>query len=71
MFSTAVCIKMGYVYKNYMVNMKVSNSKLKRRAIAMLTEITDLDADSIETLLNENDWSVRDALKAYFENTKG
>lgn len=67
MFSTAVCINMGYVYKNYMVNMKVSNSKLERRAVSMISEITGYSAGKAKELLTANNWSVRDALKTYFE----
>lgn len=67
MFSTSVCIKMGYVYKNYMVNMKVSNRKLRARAIKMITEITDMEAVAAEELLVRYDWSVKEALKSYFE----
>jgi len=67
MFSTAVCINMGYVYKNYMVNMKVSNQKLRKRAITMMIEITGMDAQKAEELLIENDWDVKTTLKAYFD----
>lgn len=67
MFSTAVCINMGYVYKNYMVNMQVSNSKLRKRAISMIEEITCVSADRAEKLLEDNNWIVRDALEAYFK----
>ena len=67
MFSTAVCIKMGYVYQNYMVNMVVSNSKLMRRAVSMVCEITGLESGASEKLLQQNDWSVRAALWAYFQ----
>lgn len=64
MFSTAVCIKIGCVYKNYMVNMKVSNRKLRQRAIDMITEITEIEPTKAEEMLALNDWSVKDALKA-------
>ena len=67
MFSTSVCIKMGYVYKNYMVNMKVSNRKLRARAIKMVMEITGVDEAFAEKLLTEHNWQIKDALKSYFE----
>jgi len=66
MFSTAVCIKLGCVYKNYMVNMQVSNSKLRKRAIAMVKDITSLAPDDAEALLEAHEWIVKEALKAYF-----
>ena len=67
MFSTAVCIRMGYVYQNYMVNMKVSNRKLRQRAITMVVEITEMDESSAEALLERYEWNIREALKAHFE----
>lgn len=63
MFSTAVCIKLGYVYKNFMVNMKVSNSKLERRAVAMIVEITEVSETEAKEFLVKNDWVIRDAIK--------
>lgn len=62
MFSTAVCIRLGCTYRNYMVNMNVSNSKLKNRAIGMVMEITGMDAAEAEARLAEHNWSVRDAV---------
>lgn len=70
MFSTAVCVKMGYVYQNYMVNMKVSNQKLKKRAITMVCEITELCETDAETLLTAHNWDVRHACTAYFKAEK-
>lgn len=67
MFSTAVFIKMGYVYQNYMVNMVVSNSKLKGRALSMLMDITELDEKDAEQLLAENEWSVQKAIKSFLK----
>lgn len=65
MFSTAVCIRIGCTYRNYMVNMKVSNSKLKYRAIGMVMEITGMDAKTAETCLQAADWSVKKVLQQY------
>jgi N-acetylmuramic acid 6-phosphate etherase len=39
LFSTAVMITMGRVYRGLMVDMRVSNAKLRRRAEAMVSEI--------------------------------
>lgn len=64
MFSTAVCIKLGYVYQNFMVNMTVSNSKLEKRAITMVSTITGLDEEASIKALKEHDWSVYEAVKA-------
>lgn len=63
MFSTAVFIKLGYTYKNYMVNMTPTNTKLRARAVSMLCEITGMDADAAEKRLEAHGWSIREALK--------
>lgn len=68
MFSTAVCVKMGYVYKNFMVNMQVSNSKLERRAISMICEITGKNAEFALDLLQKNNMHVKTALEYYFKH---
>jgi len=65
MFSTAVCIKLGYVYKNYMVNMTISNRKLRARGIAMVSAITGLDENAAEKLLEEHNLDIAKAVKAY------
>lgn len=70
MFSTAVCIRMGYVYQNYMVNMKVSNRKLRHRAVTMVAEITGESREAAEALLVQHGWEIRAALEAYFDKGK-
>ena len=64
MFSTAVCIKLGFVYKNYMVNMVTSNRKLRKRAVTMVCEISDINETQAENMLEDNNWSVYNVLKA-------
>ncbi len=63
MFSTALFIKLGCTYKNYMVNMTPSNSKLRRRAVNMLVEILETDENRAQNLLEKHDWSIKNALK--------
>lgn len=65
MFSTAVCVKMGYTWQNYMVRMKPSNSKLKKRAIAMVCEIHDIKPSTAEELLIAHDWDIHASLLDY------
>jgi N-acetylmuramic acid 6-phosphate etherase len=38
-FSTAVMVKLGRVYRGLMVNMRASNAKLLRRAVVMVSQI--------------------------------
>lgn len=67
MFSTAVFVRMGYVFGNYMVNMKVSNSKLRRRAVSIVTALTGLDEAGAIALLEQHDFFVRGALESFFQ----
>ena len=70
MLSTTVCIKLGHVMGNYMVNMTVSNEKLQKRAVGMISDLCEVDADTALTLLNENGKNVKAAVRAYFEGKK-
>ncbi|MBO5415984.1 MAG: N-acetylmuramic acid 6-phosphate etherase [Clostridia bacterium] len=65
MISTAVMIKLGHVYENMMINLRPSNIKLRDRMIRILREITELPYDECEVLLEENDFSLRQALEAF------
>ncbi|WP_202410164.1 N-acetylmuramic acid 6-phosphate etherase [Pontibacillus yanchengensis] len=42
MISTTVMIKLGKVYRNLMVNVQASNEKLRKRAISIIQELTDV-----------------------------
>jgi len=44
-------VKSNKVYKNYMVDLKVSNKKLKFRAISIISEITKLNNKKSSSLL--------------------
>jgi N-acetylmuramic acid 6-phosphate etherase len=43
-FSTAVMMRLGHVYRGRMVSMRVSNRKLQARAIAMVADLAAVDA---------------------------
>ena len=64
MFSTTLFIRMGCTYKNYMVNMVPSNVKLRARAISMVCDILQLDAERAEALLEKYDWNIKEAIKS-------
>lgn len=51
MLSTGAMVKMGYVYSNLMVNMRLINEKLVERGIGIMETLTDVDrAAALETL---------------------
>ena len=67
MISTAVMVKLGHVYENMMINLRPSNIKLRDRMIRILRDITALPYEDCEALLEQNGFSLRDALQAFEE----
>ena len=43
LFSTAVMLRLGRVYKGFMINMRVSNQKLQGRAVEMICEVARVE----------------------------
>jgi N-acetylmuramic acid 6-phosphate etherase len=62
MISTAVMIKLGYVYGNLMVNVQPSNRKLERRAIRIIQQLTGTSPERAAELLEQSGCSVRTAI---------
>ncbi len=67
MISTAVMVKLGHVYENMMINLKPSNLKLRDRMIRIVVEITGVDYQTAEKLLDSNGFVIRKAVKAFEE----
>jgi len=67
MISTAVMVKLGHVYENMMINLRPSNAKLRDRMIRILCEITKISYDKCEKLLEQNEFSLRLALRSLDE----
>lgn len=53
MISTAVMIRLGYVYGNLMVKVQPTNSKLSDRARRIVAQLADVSADEAANLLGE------------------
>ncbi|CCU78256.1 N-acetylmuramic acid 6-phosphate etherase [Halanaerobium saccharolyticum subsp. saccharolyticum DSM 6643] len=53
MLSTAVMIKLGKVYKNYMVDLQVKNNKLAERAKNMIMEVSEVSYKKAEKYLEK------------------
>jgi N-acetylmuramic acid 6-phosphate etherase len=62
MISTATMIKLGKVYNNLMVDVRVSNQKLADRARRIVSEITGLTPDEAATFLEQTDQEVKPAI---------
>lgn len=62
MISTGVMVRLGRVLGNKMVDMQLSNDKLLERAVRMVVELGNVDADRAAQLLSEHG-SVRSVLE--------
>ncbi len=62
MITTATMIKMGKVYENLMVDLKVSNVKLKERAINIVSTITGVSYSKSEETLEITKFEVKPAI---------
>lgn len=69
MISTAVMIRLGRVKGNKMVDMQLSNHKLKLRALRMVMEATGISEELAQDYL-ERGGSVRNAVELYFSEKK-
>ena len=64
MISTGVMVRLGYVYENLMINLRPSNVKLRARMIRIVSDILDVDSETAERLLEENDFVIRRAIES-------
>ena len=53
MISTTVMIKLGRIYDNKMIDMKLSNNKLYERAVRILKTILDIETETAKKLIEE------------------
>lgn len=62
MISTISMIRIGKVYNNYMVDVKMSNQKLITRGINIICAVTDCDREIAQAALDKADGSVKTAI---------
>ncbi len=60
--STGVMVRLGKVYGNRMVDVAVTNTKLRDRAVRILQDLTDLSREEASQLLDRSDRRVKLAL---------
>ena len=53
LFSTAVMLRLGRIYNGLMVDMRLSNDKLRRRAVEMVGEIAKVDKSVAKAALDQ------------------
>ena len=62
LFSTAVMVRLGRVYRGLMVHMRASNTKLRRRAERMVAQITSCSAADAARYVEQADGDVKTAI---------
>ena len=62
MLTTISMIQLGKVYDNLMVDLQISNKKLQGRAVGMLQNLTGIDYETAESLLQDAQGEVKTAL---------
>lgn len=62
MITTLAMIRCGKVYKNYMVDVKASNLKLKARAVRLISTISEITQEEAQKLALETSYDVKAAI---------
>ena len=62
MLSTASMVKLGKTYKNFMVDLKATNEKLKTRACSIVQDLARCDEQTALTHLKNNSYDVKSAV---------
>ncbi|MCR5261399.1 MAG: N-acetylmuramic acid 6-phosphate etherase [Candidatus Gastranaerophilales bacterium] len=62
MLTTASMVKIGKVYKNYMIDVKPTNEKLKIRAAKIVSMITGAPEEKAKEVLLQNGYKVKQAI---------
>lgn len=64
--STTTMIKLGKTYKNLMVDLQASNSKLRQRALRIFKNITNVENDDeAKLILEKTNWNLKEAIVMY------
>ena len=71
LFSTAVMVKMGRVYRGLMVDMQARNAKLRRRAIVIVRQIVGCPEDDAARYLEKAGGDVKTAILLGFGLSSG
>lgn len=68
MLTTASMVKIGKTYENFMIDVKPTNEKLKKRAVQIVVDITGVSEEIALNKLIECDWSTKTACLALLKN---
>jgi len=64
MLSTGSMIKIGKTYKNFMIDLRATNEKLKDRAIRIVSQLAGVSLSEAFSMLLKCDWHVKTAIVA-------
>lgn len=59
MLTTASMIRIGKVYKNFMIDVKPTNKKLKKRAVGIVSQIAEIPEAKAKSVLEDNDYKIK------------
>ena len=62
MLTTASMVKIGKVYKNYMIDVKPTNEKLRRRAVKITSQIAEVPEEKALEELQKNGFQIKQAI---------
>jgi N-acetylmuramic acid 6-phosphate etherase len=62
MITTTAMVRLGKVYENMMIDLQMTNQKLRERAKRIVMTITDVSYEEAEKFLEQADWHVKSAL---------
>lgn len=61
-FSTGLMVRLGRVYKGYMVDMRATNAKLRVRAVTIVSDIAGCDDDAAQAALDATGYDIKRAV---------
>lgn len=67
--STATMVQLGKVYGHWMVDVKASNQKLRRRALNLVMRLAKVDEIVAQNLLTHAEWEVKTAIAMHWQQT--
>ncbi len=66
MLSTGVMVRLGKTYGNLMVDLQVTNDKLRKRAVRLVEQTCALEENQAQALLESCSWQVKTAIAAFY-----
>lgn len=62
MLTTGAMVKIGKTYKNFMIDVKPTNTKLKDRAVRITAQIAEVDYETAKNLLEQNNYKIKETI---------